>query len=322
MGTRQGMTREHRQDRTEPQPAGESLRTILTAAGANLVVAAAKGVAALITGSAALWAETAHSVADTGNELLLYVGFRRSRRREDPQHPFGYGRERFFWAFLAALGIFLVGGVLSVGEGVRSLLSHEPLVSPWVGLAVLAVSGGFEGYSWVVARRQLRADAANARRSPRQHLVLASDPSAPTVFLEDSAALVGIAVAMIALLLEIATGWEIFDGLASIVIGVLLVVVAFLLAQRTKALLVDEAAPPDVQQPIGDRIARAGWVARVRNLDAIFVGPGQLLVIASVVATPETAEQPARELVDRVAELRRQLLSETLITEVAITVEV
>ncbi|GAA4251771.1 cation diffusion facilitator family transporter [Dactylosporangium darangshiense] len=109
------------QRRRDAQSAA-SLRTVLVAVGANLVVGVAKGVAALLTGSAALWAETLHSIADTGNEVLLFVGLRRSNRQEDPQHPFGYGQERYFWALLAALGIFLIGGVLSIVEGVRSLL--------------------------------------------------------------------------------------------------------------------------------------------------------------------------------------------------------
>lgn len=113
---------------------------MLTAVVANILVAVAKGAAALVTGSAALWAETLHSIADTGNELLLFIGLRRSKKKEDQEHPFGYGQERYFWALLAALGIFLIGGVLSVGEGIRSLLRPEPLTSPGIGIAVLAGS--------------------------------------------------------------------------------------------------------------------------------------------------------------------------------------
>jgi cation diffusion facilitator family transporter len=187
---------------------GASLRTVLTATVANVLVAVAKGVAALITGSAALWAETFHSIADTGNELLLVVGVHRSRKEEDQEHPFGYGQERYFWALLAALGIFLIGGVLSVGEGIRSLLRPEPLTSPWIGIAVLVAAGCLEGYSWWVARRQLLARARQLRRTLVEHLARVSDPATSTVYLEDSAALVGIALALAALLLQLLTGWR------------------------------------------------------------------------------------------------------------------
>ncbi|NJC71360.1 cation diffusion facilitator family transporter [Planosporangium thailandense] len=300
---------------------GASLHTVLTAVGANVLVAVAKGVAALVTGSAALWAETLHSIADTGNELLLFVGLRRSKKKEDLEHPFGYGQERYFWAFLAALGIFLIGGVLSIIEGVRSLLRPEPLSSPWVGIAVLVAAACFEGYSWGVARRQLRVRARELHRTLAEHLIRASDPTATTVYLEDSAALVGIALALAALVLHLLTGWAGWDGLASICIGLLLIAVAALLARRSKALLIDESAPQDVVRPIRDAIVRPDWVADVRALDVIFVGPAELLVIARVVPVPDAVEVPARDLVKRVDGLRQELLRAPAITEAAVTVE-
>jgi cation diffusion facilitator family transporter len=298
-----------------------SLRTVLTAAGANLAIAVAKGTAALFTGSAALWAETLHSVADTGNELLLFVGLRRSNKEKDGAHPFGYGQERYFWAFLASLGIFLVGGLLSIGEGIRSLLRPAPLTSPWIGIGVLVAAAGFEGYSWYVARGQLRADARERQRTLVEHLSKASDPSATTVYLEDSAALVGIGLALTALVLHLVTGWSWWDGLASICIGLLLVVVAWLLARRSKALLIDESAPPDVLRRIRDAVARPDWVAEVSALDAVFVGPSELLVIARVVPVPQIADEPARELIARVGQLRGDLLKAPAITEVAVSVD-
>src|SRR3954464_400344 len=139
--------------------AGGSYRTVVVAVAANLAIALAKIVAALLTGSASMWAEALHSIADTGNEVLLFVGLHKSTRAPDRSRPFGYGQERFFWAFLAALGIFLIGGALSVGEGVRSLLLPEPVESLWVGIVVLVVAAGFESYSWHTARQQLREGA-------------------------------------------------------------------------------------------------------------------------------------------------------------------
>src|SRR5690349_875313 len=250
----------------EQHGGGDSKRTIVVAVIANLAIAVAKTVAALLTGSTSMWAEAAHSLADTGNEVLLFVGLRRSVKRPDERHPFGYGQERYFWAFLAALGIFLIGGALSIGEGIRGLLLPEALESVWIGIGVLVVAFGFEGYSWHTARQQLRRESEERRRSMSEHLRLASDPSAPTVFLEDSAALIGVAIAFVALVLHAVTGWAPWDAIGSICIGLLLIVVAFLLARRTKGLLLEEAAPADVVAPIRAEIGRADWVGEIREL--------------------------------------------------------
>ncbi|WP_433604857.1 cation diffusion facilitator family transporter [Dactylosporangium sp. CA-139114] len=297
-----------------------STRTVVVAAGANLAIAVAKAVAALVTGSAALWAETMHSAADTGNEVLLWLGLRRSKREPDRRHPFGYGQERYFWAFLAALGIFLVGGLLSIAEGVRSWLVPEPLESPWVGIGVLVVSAGFEGYSWLTARRQLRSDARARRRSVREHLRHASDPSATTVYLEDSAALIGIALALIALVLHMVTGWAWWDPAASMAIGVLLAVVAWLLARRSKALLIDAAAPDDVMETLHEAIGPQPWIHEVRELRAVYVGPSQLLVTVNVEPCADVRARPGAELVGHVTELRTRLLRNPAVADAVITV--
>ncbi|MGI5240817.1 cation diffusion facilitator family transporter [Dactylosporangium sp. CA-139066] len=297
----------------------DSTRTVVVAAAANLGIAAAKAVAALLTGSAALWAETLHSLADTGNEVLLWLGLRRSKRGADRRHPFGYGQERFFWAFLAALGIFLVGGLLSVAEGVRSLLVPEPLQSPWIGIAVLVVSAAFEGYSWRTARRQLRRDAARRRRSVREHLALASDPSATTVYLEDTAALVGIGLALLALILHMVTGWAWWDAAASMAIGVLLAVVAWLLARRSKTLLIDAAAPEDVMQRLREAMGPQPWIREVHEFRAVYVGPSQLLVTLGVEPRAELGERPGAELLDRVGDLRERLRGSPAVADAVVT---
>ncbi|WP_436535069.1 cation diffusion facilitator family transporter [Actinoplanes sp. HUAS TT8] len=289
--------------------------TVIVAVAANLAIAIAKVVAGFLTGSASMWAEAAHSIADTGNEVLLLVGLRKSRKGPDEKHPFGYGQERYFWTFLAALGIFLVGGVLSIGEGVRSLMNPEPVESLWVGIGVLVVAAGFESYSWYTAHKQLREEAREQDRSMGHHLRHASDPSATTVFLEDTAALIGLAVALAALVLHATTGWAGWDAVGSLLIGLLLIVVAFLLARRSKGLLLDESAPADVLDPIRERVAGEDWVASIRDLHGVWVGPSQLLV--NLWVTPAVDD----DLVGRVTRLRRALLDDESITQVTVTLE-
>ena len=232
-------------------------RTVIVALLANLLIVVAKGVAALLTGSAALLAETAHSLADSANELLLYIGVRRARHPPDPRHPFGYGQSRYFWSLLAAVGIFVVGGVAAIAEGVTSLRRPEALSSLPIGLAVLAVSALFEGLSLRTARRNCsrgRRPGTGPRRSRSEHRRI---PRRPPVFLEDSAALIGIGMATMALLVHAATGSAVADGVASLVIGLLLIVVASLLARRNAALLIDESTPPDVARPAQRRAGRS-----------------------------------------------------------------
>ncbi|HKS98676.1 MAG TPA: cation diffusion facilitator family transporter [Rugosimonospora sp.] len=302
-------------------PAEASLRTAVVAIVVNLLITFAKGFAAVLTGSPALWAETAHSLADSGNEVLLFVGLRRSVREADDRHPLGYGQERWFWAFLAALGIFVVGGVLSVNEGIQSLRHPHPVESFWVGIAVLVVSMGLEAVSWRTARAQLRDEARARGRSLAEHMRRASDPTAPTVFLEDSAALAGLSLAMVALVLHQVTGSAVWDASASIAIGLLLVVIAYLVARRSKGLLIDESAPPDVLERLRDRIASEPWVGRVVALTAVFIGPRRLLVTARVAPTAQAVAGSAKELVARASALRQDLLKLDVIgqAEVALT---
>jgi cation diffusion facilitator family transporter len=298
--------------------AGGSYRTVIVAVAANLAIALAKIVAAVLTGSASMWAEALHSVADTGNEVLLFVGLRKSTKGPDPSRPFGYGQERYFWAFLAALGIFLIGGTLSVGEGVRSLLVPEPVESLWIGIGVLLVAAVFEGYSWHTARKQLREESRQRSRSMAQHLARASDPSATTVFLEDTAALIGIALALAGLVLHAITGWAAWDAFGSIAIGILLIGVAFLLARKSKGLLLEAAAPEDVVEPIRRRVVETDWVGEPTTVHAVYVGPSSLLV--NIVLAPALFEESAGALIDKVDRLRKELEADPSIAQVTVTV--
>jgi cation diffusion facilitator family transporter len=304
---------------SEPAPAEASTRTVVVAVLANLAIAVAKGIAATLTGSAALWAETAHSFADTGNEVLLYVGLRRSTRPPDARHPFGYGQERWFWSLLAALGIFIVGGVFSIIEGVQALRHPRPLEAVPVGVAVLVVSFVLELVSWRTARAQLRDEARARRRSLTEHIRRASDPTATTVLLEDTAALAGITLALLAIALHALTGWAGWDAGASILIGLLLVGVAYLVARRSKRLLIDESAPADVVDRLRERIVAESWVRSIESLTAVYIGPQRLLVNARLVPTPELSRRPAAELIERAYALRTELCAADVIMDAEIT---
>jgi cation diffusion facilitator family transporter len=290
-----------------------SVRTVAVAVAANLLIAVAKGVAAALTGSAAMTAETTHSVADTCNEALLYVGVRHGARPADDRHPFGYGQARYFWSLLAAVGIFVVGGLFAINDGVQTLRHPEPVTSVPVGVAVLLVSAALEGLSWRTARRQLRADATARHLDVGEYVATSSDPTAMAVFLEDSAALIGLALALAALLLHVVTGSAVWDGAASLLIGLLLIVVAYLLMRRNLALLIDEAAPADIRERLRQAVAAEPWVAEVAELTAVYVGPRQLLVLVHVVPV-DGVELPAS-----VGRLRRRLLAVPACAAVEVT---
>jgi cation diffusion facilitator family transporter len=300
-------------DGTRQSKVTTSGRTVIVALLANLGIAVAKAVAALLTGSAALAAEAAHSVADTANELLLYIGVRHGRRPPDQQHPFGYGQSRYFWALLAAVGIFVVGGLAAIWEGVNSIRHPEPLSSVPIGLAVLAVSAVFEGFSWRTARRELRAEAAGREMDIAEHVWTSSNPTPTTVFLEDSAALIGIGVASTALVIHAVTGSAVADGVASLVIGVVLILVAVLLARRNAALLIDESTPPDVRDRLTDVLDHEPWIERVAELTAVWIGPDEVLVLVHVV--PDDSAQ----VVDGIAALRGKLLALPAVERVEVT---
>ena len=290
-----------------------SVRTVVVAVAANLLVAVAKGVAAALTGSATMLAETTHSIADTCNEVLLYVGVRRGMRPADDRHPLGYGQARFFWSLLAAVGVFVIGGLFAINDGIQSLRHPEPVTNVAVGVAVLLVSAGLEGLSWRTAHRQLRAEASARHLDLGEHVVTSSDPMPTTVFLEDSAALVGLALALVALVLHLITGSAVWDGAASLLIGLLLIAVAYVLIRRSGALLIDEAAPADVHEGLRQAVAAEPWVAQVAELTAVYIGPRHLLVLVHVVPVE------GADLLGGVSRLRRQLLSVPAVTAVEIT---
>jgi cation diffusion facilitator family transporter len=290
----------------------ESLGTILIALGINLVIAVGKLFTALISGSSALLAESAHSFADTGNSVILLVADRRGARPPDGTHPLGHGREAYFWALLASVGVFLTGGALSVLEGVRGWLRPGPIDSYVLAYAVLTVSLLLESISLWRAHRQLREEAGNLSRDFLEHVELTSDPVTRAVFFEDSAAVAGNVIAIVGVALHQATGSAVPDAAAAIVIGVGLAVVAYELAGRNRDFLVGEEAPEDFRNRIRDVVASHDGVENVPELLTMFLGPRRVHVLgrvelADALSEPEvtsllrTIERDVRDTSDVVA---------------------
>jgi cation diffusion facilitator family transporter len=264
----------------------QSAASVLTAFAANTTIAIAKGTAAALTASPALLVETLHTLADAGNEVLLWIALRRSRRAADESHPFGYGPERYYWALLAAIGMFVVGGTLSVWEGVRALLEPLPLEDFWVGVAVLVIALALDSVSRFVALRQLRKQAAARGLTVRQLLRESPDPTVVTVYLEDSIDVLGAALALVALILHRVTGSAVPDALVTIVIGLLLGYVALKLTSRNRQLLANQAIPERYRVQLRERLSGARGVEDVIRLEAIYLGPSEVLVAADVRMDP------------------------------------
>ncbi|MDQ3790946.1 MAG: cation diffusion facilitator family transporter [Actinomycetota bacterium] len=259
----------------------ESTLTVLVALGANFAIAVLKLIAGVITGSAAMLAEAAHSVADTFTEALLLTALRRSTKPADRTHPFGYGKERYFWSLMAAVSIFTSGAVFAFYEGFRTVFGEpEEQTSPLVGYVVLALAFALEAVSWLRAIRQLRTEAAAEGRTVRQYLSLIDDPTVKTVFYEDSAALAGILLAFAGLALHDLTGDSLWDGLASVLIGVLLAGVAYLLGRTNLRLLIGRQADPTVVRGAREWLAAAPEVEVVVDLLTMVTGTDRVLMCA------------------------------------------
>jgi cation diffusion facilitator family transporter len=260
----------------------ESLGSVLVALAANTAIAVAKGIAAGLTGSPALLAETLHTVADAGNEVFLYIAIHRGRRAADASHPFGYGPERYYWALMAAIGMFVVGGAVSIWNGVGALLHPPALETFWVGVAVLVIALVLDATSRTVALRQLRVQAQRRGVSIRQLLRESPDPTVVTVYFEDTIDVLGALLALAALILHRVIGSAIPDALASIVIGGLLCYLASRLTRRNRQLLTNQSVPQRYVQRLRARIERETAIDAVTQLDAVYLGPTEVLVVGDV----------------------------------------
>ena len=284
---------------------GESRITILYALAANVLLAVAKLVAGLFSGSAALLAEAAHSAADTVDQLALLGSLRLGRRPADEEHQFGHGKERFFWAFLAAVWIFLAGAVFSIGQGVLALRSPGSGGGATVGLAVLAVALAAEGTSLVRATRQVRRGARGSRDSLGRYVRELRDPAPRIILLEDGAAVIGVILAAAGLIAREITGSEAYDAAASIAIGVLLIAVAVAVGAHARDLLLGESARPEVRDAIEAAALRHPAVEAVPALLTMHIGPDDLLVAANIELRDELTVTDAERVAEEItADLR------------------
>jgi len=264
----------------EPQ-AAESRRTVLVALAVNAGIAVLKALAGLFTGSAALLAEAAHSIGDSVTEVLLLTALRRSRRPADRAHPFGHGKERYFWSLLAAVGILVFGAAYSVYQGLHTILTHrgEP-TAPWVNYLVLGLSFVLEAVSFRQSVRQLRAEALREGATPRAYLRDPEDPTVKSVVLEDTAALIGLLLAFAGVGLHQLTGDVVWDGAAALAIGALLVVVAFQLASTNMGLLIGKQANIQLVRRIRAFLDAQPEVEKLVDLLTMMVGTGRVLLCA------------------------------------------
>jgi cation diffusion facilitator family transporter len=262
-------------------PTGSSIRVVLVALGGNLGVAAVKALAFAATGSSAMLTEAIHSLVDTVDQVLLLIGEKRGSRPPDETHPFGHGMEAYFWTFIVALLVFLLGGAVSIWQGWHKLLNPEPIDRPWINYIVLIASAGFESASfragYLECRRVIRGRDVRLWRFLR----LSKDPNVFTVLLEDGAALVGLSIAGLGVTAAAYLGAPWADGLASILIGLLLVAVAAFLANETRSLMVGEAAPPPVIEAVREAISRDPRVDRLDDLLSLQLGPRSILFAAA-----------------------------------------
>jgi cation diffusion facilitator family transporter len=263
---------------------------------ANLGIAVTKFAAYALTGSSSMLAESIHSVADSGNQLLLLIGGRRAGRAATPEHPFGYGRERYVYAFIVSVVLFSVGGLFALYEGVHKLRHPEAIDSwQWVPIVVLLVAIGLESFSFRTAIHE--SNQTRGELSWVQFIRRSKGPELPVVLLEDFAALIGLVLALVGVGLTLATGDGRWDGAGTVSIGVLLVCVAVVLAVETKSLLLGEGASAEAVVRIGAALVADPGVLRVIHMKTLHLGPEELLVAAKIAVRPtDSAVEVARAI--------------------------
>lgn len=299
----------HRAETLEPDSGGgESTLTVIVALAANALIAVMKAVAGVLTGSAAMLAEAAHSVADTTTEGLLLAALRSSQRPADRRHPFGYGKVRFFWSLIAAVSIFVTGALFSGFEGVRAIFgAGEEQTLAWVAFLVLGLSFVIEGASWIRAMRQIRREKAEAGRTLLEHLRVTDDPTVQTVFYEDTAALIGLVLAFGGVGLHLLTGSAVWDGLASLLIGVLLAAVAYLLGRTNMGLLIGQQADRRLVRAVYAQLNAKPEVKQVVDLLTMLTGTDKVLLCARVDFTDGLSADEVEHACMRIDdELRRE----------------
>ncbi|SDS02318.1 cation diffusion facilitator family transporter [Microlunatus soli] len=295
----------------------ESLRTVLIAFGANLLVAIAKTVAAVLTSSASMVAEAAHSWADAGNEIFLLFADRKGSRERDAAHPMGYGRDSYVWSMFAAFGLFTVGAVVSIMHGIQELSGDEPGGNYLINYIVLAVAFVLEGTSFLQAFRQARSSARRLGSQETLSFVLrTSNPTLRAVFAEDAAALIGLLIAAAGIAAHQITGSPIFDAIGSILVGVLLAVVALVLINRNRRFLVGQAVSPALRRTILTELLTHPDVDRITYLHVEFVGPSRVYLVAAIDLAGNRRED---DLAVHLRRIERELETRDAVEEAVLT---
>ncbi|MEQ8356784.1 MAG: cation diffusion facilitator family transporter [Kiloniellaceae bacterium] len=279
-----------------------SKKVIIAALIGNFLIAVTKFGAAAFTGSSAMFSEGIHSTVDTGNQVLLLHGLKRSARPADKRHPFGYGSEIYFWAFVVAILIFAVGAGISMYEGYLKLLEPHPITNAYVNYLVLGMAMVFEGAAWWIAYREFKAGVGN--RGYLKAIQVSKDPSIFTVLLEDTAAMLGLIAAFVGIFLGELLGIPELDGVASIVIGCILAAAAVFLAYETKGLLIGEGADPALAAQLQSIVEDHPAVLRINELLTLHQGPSDLLVTISVDFDPKVTSD---EIEAAVSELEQRM---------------
>jgi cation diffusion facilitator family transporter len=288
----------------------ESTTTVFVAGGANLAIAVAKTFAGVLSGSSAMLAEAAHSVADTLNQVFLLTALRRSGKPADAEHPFGYGMERYFWSLLAAVGIFVLGAGFSIYQGVEAILRPTEIDSLALIYTVLAVSFLFEGTSWLRALRQAHGEAQQQGLSSVEHIRTMNDPTVKTVLFEDTAALIGILLAAVGVTLHHLTDQAFWDGGASVAIGLLLIGVAYTLGRQNKSMLLGQSLDPASREAIRRTIESCEGIDEVVELMTMRLSPDEVLVAARVDVTDEVSGGELEHFADDVDRYVRERFPE------------
>jgi cation diffusion facilitator family transporter len=291
--------------------------TVLIAFVANVLVGVAKTFAAIVTGSASMAAEAAHSWADVGNESFLLVADRRSQGGPTDDHPLGYGRESYIWSMFAAIGLFSAGAVVSVIRGVQELVHGEPGGDFTIAYVVLAVAFALEGVSFTQAFWRTRREALEGEREVLEHALTTSDPTLRAVFAEDAAALIGLVIAAVGVAAHQLTGSPVPDAIGSILVGLLLGVVGIVLIDRNRRFLVGQSVPPKLRAETIAALNSYEEVDHVTYLRMMFVGPNQTYLVASVDIVGDDSESSVAETL---RELERRVETLPGVVEAVLTV--
>ena len=294
----------------------ESGGAILAAFLANIGIAVAKFAGFVITGSSSLLAESIHSVADSSNQGLLFLGGRQAKRPPSELHQFGFGRLRYFWAFVVAVVLFTLGGLFSAYEGYHKIADPHHIDSPAIAIGILVIAFAFEASALRTAVRH--ATPGRGRRSWAAYIRESRSPELPVLLLEDSGALLGLTFALVGIVVSLITGEPVFDGIGTLAIGILLLCIAVVLAIEMRSLLIGEAASPELQRSIEEEFERAPGVRRVIHALTQHLGPDELLVAAKVEFDPGLT---TGQLVDAINECERRVRAIAGVGEARIYVE-